>query len=353
MHLNVIRYALVALSVLGSATLLSCNDDPKPTVYDLESLMTESSECRTITMVENGQRTYSFYAPLVEGYSMRKEPFQEFRRGIKLTTYTSDSLSLVNATIKANYAIYYETQKLWEAKGDVVIHRFNRKDGDTAIDNTTEIYTQQLFWNATTKKIYSNLDTKVLQNDGWHFGVGFDADEDLKNIHFRKYSSEVEFEMGTPKPRDSVAMAESAPDATDEEADRPKTSLSKKPGSAAKRPSERSLSKSETPAPGTRLGDNKGTVSDRQVAPKQVSGGVQQISGGQQIKGGAQQNIKGGAQQNIKGGAQQNIKGAPQQLNGGAQGAKMGAQGLKAGAQAQKSVVAPTQGAQIQKSAQE
>jgi LPS export ABC transporter protein LptC len=199
------RYAMIALSVLGSATLLfSCANKTETTEYDFETLMTESSENRTITMMENGKRSYTFVSPLLEGYSLATNPYQEFRRGIKMTTYT-DSLSLVDATITANYAIYYERQKLWEAKGNVVIIKNNRKDGDTVITGLTEVYTQQLFWNATTKKIYSNVDTKVLQPDGWHFGVGFDADEDLKNIHFRKYSSEMEFDMSQPTEEERAA----------------------------------------------------------------------------------------------------------------------------------------------------
>ena len=190
---------MIALSALGSATLLfSCSDKPEATQFDYETLMTESSENRTITMMENGKRSYTFVTPLMEGYSMATTPYQEFRRGIKMTTYTQDSTNLVDATITANYAIYYENQRLWEAKGNVIIIKNNRKDGDTTVTSHTEIYTQQLFWNATTKKIYSNVDTKILQPDGWHFGVGFDADEDLKNIHFRKYSSEMEFDMSQP-----------------------------------------------------------------------------------------------------------------------------------------------------------
>ena len=198
MFLNIYRYAMLALSVMGSATLLfSCSNKPSSTSYDNETLMTESSENRTIIMMENGKRSYTFTSPLMEGYRLAANPYQEFRRGIYMTTYT-DSLSLIDATITANYAIYYERQKLWEAKGNVVIIKRNRKDGDTTVTGLTEVYTQQLFWNATAKKIYSNVDTKVLQPDGWHFGVGFDADDDLKNIHFRKYSSEMEFDMSQP-----------------------------------------------------------------------------------------------------------------------------------------------------------
>lgn len=192
---NIRRYAVLALSIVGSATLLlSCGKKPQSVSYDNETLMTESSEHRTITMMENGKRSYTFTSPLMEGYRLAANPYQEFRRGIEMTTYT-DSLSLPEVTITANYAIYYERQKLWEAKGNVVVIRRDRKDGDTTVTGLTEVYTQQLFWNATTKKIYSNVDTKVLQADGWHFGVGFDADDDLKNIHFRKYSSEIEFDM--------------------------------------------------------------------------------------------------------------------------------------------------------------
>ena len=195
MFLRLKRYAVIALSVVGSATLLfSCGKKTQITSYDNETLMTESSENRTITMMENGKRSYTFTSPLMEGYRLATNPYQEFRRGIEMTTYT-DSLSLPEVTITANYAIYYERQKLWEAKGNVVVIRRDREEGDTTVTGLTEVYTQQLFWNATTKKIYSNVDTKVLQADGWHFGVGFDADDDLKNIHFRRYSSEIEFDV--------------------------------------------------------------------------------------------------------------------------------------------------------------
>ena len=217
------RYALIALSILGSATLLfSCSKTPKTTIYDHETLMTESSENRTITMMENGKRSYIFTTPLIEGYSLATNPYQEFRRGINMTTFSNDSLALINATVQANYAIYYERQRLWEAKGNVVIKKFNRGEKDTLITDTTEIYTQQLFWNATTEKIYSNVDTKVLQKDGWHFGVGFDADEELKNIHFRKYSSEMEFNMSQPSPKQRDSLSNDKKDENSKLPDREK-----------------------------------------------------------------------------------------------------------------------------------
>ncbi len=99
------------------------------TQYDPETLMTESSENRTVIMSENGCVSYEFTTPLVEGYGMATNPYREFRRGVDIKTFTSDTLPLTDATLRANYAIYYENQKLWEAKGNVVIYKFNRKGG--------------------------------------------------------------------------------------------------------------------------------------------------------------------------------------------------------------------------------
>ena len=42
--------------------------------------------------------------------------------------------------LTANYAIYYENRKLWEAKGNVVVVKSDGKN----------LYTQQLFWNQQT-----------------------------------------------------------------------------------------------------------------------------------------------------------------------------------------------------------
>ncbi len=256
------RYAVIALSMLGSATLLfSCNNKPQSTVYDYETLMTESSENRTITMMENGLRSYTFTTPLMEGYSMATNPYQEFRRGIEMTTFTSDSTNLQDATITANYAIYYENQKLWEAKGNVVIIKNNREEGDTTITGHTEIYTQQLFWNATTKKIYSNVDTKILQPDGWHFGVGFDADEDLKNIHFRKYSSEMEFDMSQPTPEELEANSK-----TEEKKAEDKKDEGKKTESKAREKQPDNKSNRPTPNPSRPTSPPKAN-SNRTVSP--------------------------------------------------------------------------------------
>lgn len=180
---------MVALSVMGSAILLfSCeHDEGEDSAASEETMRTEYSENLSIVESQNGRRSYHFVTPLVEGYSLAREPYREFRKGVKITTYKNDSLSTVDVVLTANYAIYYENRKLWEAKGNVVVVK---SDGKT-------LYTQQLFWNQQTKKIYSNVDSKIVQNDGRDvfIGEGFESDEEFKDWRFRRMKGRMEVEV--------------------------------------------------------------------------------------------------------------------------------------------------------------
>lgn len=189
MNRLIARYAMVALSVMGSAILLfSCErDEAEDAAASEETMRTEYSENLSIVESQNGRRSYHFVTPLVEGYSLAREPYREFRKGVKITTYKDDSLSTVDAVLTANYAIYYVNRELWEAKGNVVVEK---SDGKT-------LYTQQLFWNSRTKKIYSNVDSKIVQNNGRDvfIGEGFESDEEFKDWRFRRMKGRMEVEM--------------------------------------------------------------------------------------------------------------------------------------------------------------
>ena len=156
---------MVALSVMGSAILLfSCErDEAEDAAASEETMRTEYSENLSIVESQNGRRSYHFVTPLVEGYSLAREPYREFRKGVKITTYK------------------------WEAKGNVVVVKSDGKN----------LYTQQLFWNQQTKKIYSNVDSKIVQNDGRDvfIGEGFESDEEFKDWRFRRMKGRMEVEV--------------------------------------------------------------------------------------------------------------------------------------------------------------
>ncbi len=216
MRKKIINYCLVALLIMGSAiSLLSCEDGKVATSkVSLETLMSEMSDSLTVVVTENGRPSYRFTSPLVEGYSLAREPYREFRKGIKIITYLDDSLRSVDATLRSNYAIHYPNLQLWEAKGDVVVVKHDGK----------ELYTQQLFWNSTTKKIYSNVDTQIVdtQTGDKYRGEGFESDEEMKEWSFRKMKGSVTVDV-SPAQADSTAVAETPQQEMDQAAAKAET----------------------------------------------------------------------------------------------------------------------------------
>ena len=177
--------------------LFSCKEEPKAAEESLDTIMTEKSTNLTVIVSENGRRSYRFTTPLLEGYTLGRDPYREFRKGVKITTYQDDSLTTVNATMESNYAIYYENRKLWEAKGNV---RIVKHDG-------TKVFTQQLFWNSTTKRIYSNVDTKIVTANDTHFTEGFESDEELVELNFRHWKGKVKMdEQAASADKDSTVV---------------------------------------------------------------------------------------------------------------------------------------------------
>ncbi len=223
------KYASVALLLTGSAILLySCKGSETAEEEPLETIKTEESENLSIVVSENGRKSYRFKTPLLEGYTLGRDPYREFRKGIDIITYQDDSMTTVNATLVANYAIYYENRKLWEAKGNVVV---TKADG-------TRLYTQQLFWNSITKRIYSNVDTKVVTDTDTFIGEGFESDEELKDLHFRRFKSKMRVDTAMQTEGRDSTKVESQPAAADGE-DVQRSGLPERPARTPVRSDER------------------------------------------------------------------------------------------------------------------
>lgn len=141
--------------------------------------MTGFSENMTLTNSKNGSKNYLFATPLAEEYGLAKEPYREFREGIDLTTFQEkDSIDVQDTRLTADYAIQYTKRMLWEARGNVVV---KKSDGE-------ELYTQQVFWNEKTGRIWSNVDTRIVRGEGRgeQFAQGFESDQSFKSVRFRR-----------------------------------------------------------------------------------------------------------------------------------------------------------------------
>ena len=155
-------------------------------------MMTQQSENLTVIQTKEGNLSFRFSAPLLEEYEYAEEPYIEFRKGIEIETY-NDSTQTVEAKLSANYAIFMKRQQLWEAKGNV---RGSNADGN-------QLETEQLFWNQKSKRVYSNVDSKITQKGDVIYADGFESNERFDDFVMRKVKGKVTVDT-TPK-QDSVA----------------------------------------------------------------------------------------------------------------------------------------------------
>ncbi len=160
-------------------------------------MITQQSENLLLICSQNGNLSYRFETPLMERYELAREPYMEFRKGIKVETY-NDTTHLIESTLTANYAIFLENQKLWEAKGNVV--------AINAEGRTLE--TEQLFWDQQAERVYSNVDSKVTQQDGVIIGEGFESDEQFHDFIFRRPKGKVSVDTTPNEQPDSTEPGE-------------------------------------------------------------------------------------------------------------------------------------------------
>lgn len=179
---RIARTGVALVLVAAALSTVSCDGRKSVSTFvDTEKIMTEKSDSLTIISSLNGKQDYVFRAPLFENYGLAKEPYMEFRKGIVIETY-NDSTGVRESFLVADYAINFKNQQMWETKGNVFAEN---KDGQT-------LETQQLFWNQKTKRIYSNVDTRVTQPNGEVItGVGFESDESMNDWVFRRVEGKV------------------------------------------------------------------------------------------------------------------------------------------------------------------
>ncbi len=133
-------------------------DIPAVSSSDMEILYSDSAKVRLKVI-----------AKVLNKYNTPEKQYIEFPKGI--TLYKYDSSMQVVAIIQANYALYRENKKLWEARDDVVAKNLEKNE---------QLYTEELFWDQNLGIIYSSKFTKIINRDGVFYGDGgFTSKEDL------------------------------------------------------------------------------------------------------------------------------------------------------------------------------
>ena len=77
--------------------------------------------------------------------------------------------------------------------------------------NGQELYTQQLFWNEKTRRIWSNVDSKIVEESGNSYIVeGFESDDQLKDWTFRRIKGRMWVNIEPTRDADSTSVKPAA-----------------------------------------------------------------------------------------------------------------------------------------------
>ena len=105
----------------------------------------------------------------IKKFSKIKNPYVEFPKGM-MVIFFNDTMG-ISAQLNSDYAIYHNESKLWEARGNVVARNFEKGE---------MLYSEELFWDENKEIIYSNIFSRIENNNGTFYGQnGFEADQKL------------------------------------------------------------------------------------------------------------------------------------------------------------------------------
>lgn len=138
-------------------------NSPSQIVYTAQSYFTDS-----------GRVQMTMEAPVANNYS-GAEVYQEFPSGVHSIFW--DEKGSKNVDIIADSAINLQKDKMMKFYGNVVVKDY--RSGDT-------LYTEALYWNQQTRKIYSDVYVKKVSKGLILEGDGFDSDEEMINVVLRK-----------------------------------------------------------------------------------------------------------------------------------------------------------------------
>lgn len=166
---------------IGATLFFSCeNDIEKVNLFvDEAKLPEQSAENVEIVYTEEGDPKLQVKAKVLERFREESKSRINFPEGIFVTFYGKEKT--VQSTLKANRAIYFESEQLWEAREDVVAVN---EDGDI-------LNTELLYWDEKKEKIYSDKYVRITRKEEILFGEGFESNQEFTKYKIKKLTGTV------------------------------------------------------------------------------------------------------------------------------------------------------------------
>ncbi len=157
------------LILLGVFCLSACENDIERihSLTNANNFPEISGKKVEILYSDSGKVKMQLNADEIQQFAKADRPYVEFPKGIHVVFF-DDSLNIESEVI-ADYAKYYQDDKLWEARGNVIAN--NTAKGE-------KLNTEELFWDENLGRIYSNSFSRIENNDGTFYGQnGFESNQ--------------------------------------------------------------------------------------------------------------------------------------------------------------------------------
>lgn len=138
-----------------------------PNVGDGNTTPTMATTDVSTLISDSGYTKYHVTAPIWQMFEDAADPYWRFPDGMELEQY-DDQLQPESSVI-CDSAIYFSRKRLWRLDGNVVMV-------NTQADS---FLTQQLFWDQTSRKIYSDSFIHIVRSDRIIEGYGFESDQSM------------------------------------------------------------------------------------------------------------------------------------------------------------------------------
>ena len=161
--------------------IISCNSSSrKVTLLEYDGKFPdESMRNIEITMSEEGEITFTLYAPVMNKY-YGDNPYTDFPEGITVSSYTGGKKQ---STLTADYAINEEYTQRVEAHKNVVIVDLVKQES---------VLTEKIIWDKKRKRIFSDVEVTQIKADGTiNRGDGFESDEKFTKYEIKNPRGEI------------------------------------------------------------------------------------------------------------------------------------------------------------------
>lgn len=161
---------LVIAVVAASVISVACTPEKKhyvPSVGDGNTTPTMTTTDVSTLISDSGYTRYHLKTPLWQIFEDAEQPFWRFPEGLEVEQYDLNMQPASN--VVCDSAIYYSQKRLWRLDGNVVMV-------NTQADS---FLTQQLFWDQTRRKIYTDSFIHIVRTDRIIEGYGMESDQSM------------------------------------------------------------------------------------------------------------------------------------------------------------------------------